>query len=257
MQMEYEERVVAFIDVLGWGAAVENSASDPQLRDRMENAVSSLGLIVRDYVDEKDDPRILESLPASDDQATQFSDSVVISFRSNAPWDLTRMVNVVCSYQVTMIMSGFPIRGGITVGKMHHSGSVSFGPALNRAVCLEKLARYPRVIVDQFLNHQVRAAASKLPRHWNFVFEDDDGWIIPDYLGAIAISPASNRQVRQIIESAKARSNADTGILAKYDWLSAKLDNAIADSEWRHQIFEENRRIMAASSNRERANFEP
>lgn len=250
--MDYEERVVAFIDVLGWKASVEASANDPQLRECMENAVTSLGAIIRQYVDEKDDPRLAGGIPASDDQATQFSDSVIISFRSNTPQDLTRMVSAVCSYQMTMIMSGFPIRGGITLGKMYHRGSVSFGPAFNRAVCLEDLARYPRVIVDRFLNPRVKEAASTFPRHWNFVLEDEDGWMIPDYLGAIAISPAAERQVRQVTESAKVRFGDDESISAKYDWLSAKLDHAATDTEWRRKVFAEHQRIMTARVNREK-----
>ena len=106
-----------------------------------------LGKAMWHYVDEKDDVRFDLR---SDDQATQLSDSVIISFQSHAHWDLTRMIQAVCSYQWMMVMSGILIRGGITIGKMYHSGPVSFGPALNRAVCLEKLATYPRVLVDQF-----------------------------------------------------------------------------------------------------------
>jgi hypothetical protein len=133
---------------------------------------------------------------------------------------------------------------------MYHRGSVSFGPAFNRAVCLEELARYPRVIVDQFLNRRVQEAASALPRHWNFVVEDEDRWIILDYLGAIAISSAAERQVRQFIESAKVRFAGTERILAKYDWLSAKLESAVADAEWRRKIFAEHHRIMSAGASR-------
>jgi len=160
------------------------------------------------------------------------------------------MVSAVSSYQMTMIISGFLIRGGITVGKMYHRGSVAFGLALNRAVCLEELARHPRVIVDQFLNPQVKEAASTFPRHWNFVLEDEDGWIIPDYLGAIAISPAAERQVRKVIEAAEIRFSGDENISAKYDWLSAKLDNAATYARWRREVFAEHHRIMTARVNR-------
>jgi hypothetical protein len=234
--MEYEERVVAFIDVLGWAAAVEASVNDAHLRDRMENAVASLGALLRDYVDEQDD--------SSDDQASQFSDSVIVSFRSHSAADLTRIVQAISSYQMTMILTGFPTRGGISAGKMHHSGSVAFGPALNRAVCLEKLAVYPRVIVDQVLTPQLKESASGFPRHWNFVFEDEDGGIFPDYLGSIAISSAGERQVRQFIDSAKIQFGGKPRILAKYDWLSAKLDQAATDAVWRRRIFDEHKRGM-------------
>jgi hypothetical protein len=106
--LEYEKRVVAFIDVLGWSQAVTDSIHDAGLRDRMENSLSALCAIVVDQI--KD---VAEwERPVPDDQAGLFSDSIIISYPFHDPRDLTRLIRRVSEYQGLMLLEGFPLRGG-------------------------------------------------------------------------------------------------------------------------------------------------
>ena len=85
-EISYENRAVAFVDILGWRTAVEVSLHAPEMRNRLHNAVWALGAM--SLKDTEDD------CPAypSRDQVTQFSDSVVVSVPFAEPNDIGRLV---------------------------------------------------------------------------------------------------------------------------------------------------------------------
>jgi hypothetical protein len=231
--MEYERRIVAFIDILGWSKAVEESVKDARLRGRMENVVKALGTIVLDRVNEKDRP----GSPLSDDQAAQFSDSIIISYLFDAPHHLTRLIQELGTYQSALLLERFPSRGGISAGPMYHKVRIAFGPALNSATALEREhAKAPRVIIEPTLNSEVEAAAKSFPRHWTFVRQDGDGYFFTDYLTPMAMSPTVREIVQSFINDRLSRFSGNEKLLPKYRWLSERFAEAVADSEWRREI---------------------
>ncbi len=242
--MDYQRRVVAFIDILGWENAVEESVANAQLRNRMGHGLDALGKIVRNDVSEEDDPRLAsEQFIPSDDQASQFSDSVIISYLFNHPHDLTRLIRAVSSYQAIMLLEGFPLRGGITAGLLYHHESVAFGPALSAAVALERKARLPRVIIDAALNSHVEKASIQMPAHWPFISQDEPGTFYADYLSGLALSPTAGTVVRSFIKAQLSQYAGDEPVLAKYQWLSEKFEQAIAGAGWRREVHERLRKI--------------
>jgi hypothetical protein len=112
--VDYGERVVTFIDILGWRSIVERSLTDASLRRRMHNAVHSLGVLTEKYCTEE-----TKELPSQDEFA-QFSDSIIISMPRRHDLDVGRMIKLVAEFQSSMLLSGFLIRGGITAGLMFH-----------------------------------------------------------------------------------------------------------------------------------------
>jgi hypothetical protein len=86
--VEYENRAVAFIDILGWGKAVDESTTSSEARERLLNAVGFLGAQSKNDV-EDDTPDC-----PSFDHVTQFSDSVVISIPYSGYFDLIRLIRV-------------------------------------------------------------------------------------------------------------------------------------------------------------------
>lgn len=55
--------------------------------------------------------------------------------------DLTRL-------QLDLLDNNVIIRGGIAIGKLRHTQTEIFGPAMNEAYYLEsKIARYPRIVI--------------------------------------------------------------------------------------------------------------
>ena len=243
--MEYQKRAVAFIDILGWRDMVDESINHKDLRDKMENAITGMGNIVRKQVEEEDDPHMAEyGLLPSADQASQFSDSIVISYLFNHAHDLTRLIRELTSYQLIMLQMGFLVRGGITVGDMFHQESIAFGPALNRAVSLEGKAEFPRVVIDDSLNFCVEELAKQFPAHWAFVRKDEDGLYSTDYLTQIALSPASTAFTEFFIEKQLTRFAGNLAVFPKYRWLSEKLAHAVVDAGWRRNIINKHHDLM-------------
>lgn len=227
-EIAYENRAVAFVDILGWGAAVEASVNNAELRRRLHNAVSALGAIAKKDADD-DSPDY-----PSQDRVSQFSDSVIISVPFTRSDDLIRLVRQIAGYQQTMIINGFPFRGGITIGLMFHEGPLAFGPALNAAYHLESnQAHFPRVLIDSSLTRYIESAARKLPKHWPFVRIDSDGYYFPDYLTTLAMSKAASAQVSKMIARRLEEFAEDSRTLPKYQWLHDKWEEAKQDSGWR------------------------
>jgi hypothetical protein len=71
-----------------------------------------------------------------------------------------------------LAVSGFWIRGAVTVGLIHHDEHIVFGPALNRAYELEsKVAIYPRILID--------APALAVPPGLDFIDAGDPPFLDP------------------------------------------------------------------------------
>ncbi len=134
----YENRLVAFFDVLGWRNEIERAGSDSRRIGRLyaitkifESAVATT-------------PSQFPSV-----QVTSFSDCVVVS----VPYDPTvvqQWIEALGRIQISLALLGFWIRGAVTVGELIHDSISVFGPALNRAYELEtRYAIFPRILVDE------------------------------------------------------------------------------------------------------------
>lgn len=213
--VDYETRAVAFFDILGWGKAVEDSVTDAGLRRQLLNAIWHFLARTKEYVETE-----TAEYP-SGDEYTQFSDSMVVSFPYDSYRDLLRLLRFVTEFQGSMIMNGFPLRGGVTVGLIFHTETFAFGPAMNRAYHLESVvAKAPRIIVDQALDEDVRAATTCLPEHWPLVLRGDDGYYETDFLAGFARSEKLVEIIDQKIEGWIIQHKNDQRILRKYEWLS-------------------------------------
>lgn len=218
-EVSYQTRAVAFIDILGWGRAVEDSAISSELRRKLLNAVWALGALSK--TDAEDDTPASPSL----DQVTQFSDSVVISIPYSGHFDLLRLVRQITSYQHAMFKVGLPLRGGITVGQLYHSNSYVFGPALNEAYLLEsKMAHHPRVIIAHSLKSEIEQAAASMPKGWPFVELDDDDFYSTDFLGMYAKSEWASGEVDKKINRWLSKYKDDARTYQKYVWLKSRWE---------------------------------
>ena len=147
---EYENRIVVFIDILGFKEVVE-SKSVKEICDAIESVHK---LQEEQLFSEVYEPASGGELNPIDKQITVFSDSIVISFvNSNElkyKLDLQNFFSMICRLQNNLAkFQEKLIRGGITEGLLYHKKDVCFGPALNRAYYLESVeAEFPRVLID-------------------------------------------------------------------------------------------------------------
>lgn len=135
---QYERRIVAFYDVMGWQSKIERAGTD-------DASVTTLKNIARLFSSTRG---AYASGTEFDGRITTFSDNVVVSAKPG-PNSLLTVVMRLAMVQLRAAQIGFLIRGGITIGDIFHDEYVVFGPALNRAHQLEKcIADRPRIVVD-------------------------------------------------------------------------------------------------------------
>lgn len=89
--------------------------------------------------------------------------------------------------QLRMALSGYFIRGGISLGPFYMDDDIVFGSALLEAVCLEKRASSPRVLLSEAVAQYVAEFAAFYASHaFNpstvVLMKDQDGSIFINYL---------------------------------------------------------------------------
>lgn len=142
MNQQYEHRLVAFIDILGFSAMVEKSVQDEEYRDKIFRALEQIQHQVN-YNEEK------KKEENRDFEMVQFSDSLVVSQRYNDTVSFSTFIMRINFIQKILADEGILIRGGISAGDLYHKNTIAYGPAFIRAYKLESsLADFPRIIID-------------------------------------------------------------------------------------------------------------
>lgn len=217
----YEDRVILFLDFMGFKEIVENTAIDPDALTSLQKAIDRLKKIGDEALQETR-------------QVSQFSDCVVCSFDVTHPSTVFDLLNSTAFAIVDLAYMGYLVRGGITCGQLIHTDEFLLGPAMNEAYRLEsRIARHPRVVIDPEV--LLRAGQSPAPQHdaemeagyvKGFMTRDDDGQYFYDYVSlsqqlALGIEPDDypaylGRLANKIEEGLEA---ADFSVRAKYFWL--------------------------------------
>lgn len=166
----YQDKFIAFVDLLGFGSLVERSGNDFALAEKILDALKSLqpkaiqknawATINYEKIppeEIKDAEELIERMndvmmldhPVS---ITYFSDSLVISAPTTSAIASQMVLDILAKLSIKLwVEHSLVIRGGITLGKLVHidNGGPLFGPAMNRAYLLEsQKAIYPRIIID-------------------------------------------------------------------------------------------------------------
>ena len=191
----YEDRYCLFLDILGFKEVVEQSAASKAtpLTGSQTLRLGGVYFGLKQIADSLNYKQVLvgksgKKKPSSR-VVTQFSDSVVVSYRVGEVGGLANMLYDVLHLQLALVQRGLLIRGAITQGPLHHDKDFVFGPALNEAAELEKVAMYPRVIVDRELLSKagistaqiVKSGSSTARETASLVAQDLDGLFYVDY----------------------------------------------------------------------------
>lgn len=177
MKYEYENRIVAFIDLLGFKSAIKEKTCEDIAYAIM--CFHSLTKIKNPF--------------AKTRRITQFSDSIVISAQAEEPSAVFFLLVDIQQMIGKLIAKGFLCRGGISIGKLIHNNRFLFGEGMVSAYQMEsKTAKYPRVIVENeviSLAHKHHAEQNLPEEELQYVKEivtqDDDGFYYIDYFEKI------------------------------------------------------------------------
>ena len=227
MEPVYVERIVAFIDILGFRNLVQQIGADPMLHRKLQGALSRIKHCKLSSV--------ADNTAQSDLEVSVFSDSVVISGTMD---NFHGVCWTVIHLQCDLLAFGVLARGGISKGRTVHRDDILYGEGILAAYDLEsKAAVYPRIVIDPKLVDDIT------PRYRStFLDKDQDGlWFINPF--TIGIRPGgadalledgydphevSLRSLGEIINKELLRLR-DAGQLAKWGWLQKQHSAAIAE----------------------------
>jgi hypothetical protein len=135
----YERRIVAFYDFLGWRSKIIEAGDNPEKIGNLRRMILRHSLSLRGQ----------QEYAAPDAKVSTFSDNMVVSLPVNEV-NVVHLLTTLGAFQFASVGGGLLVRGGVTVGRIHHDELSVFGPALNRAYELEsKIAVVPRIVVDE------------------------------------------------------------------------------------------------------------
>jgi hypothetical protein len=189
--MQYENRMVLFLDILGFQKIIDETVDKQEDKhERIEKLYNSLLLIKAEVSKENGTSKVV----------TQFSDSIVVSFRQNDSKEFISFFQGMLSLLIKLIKQDIICRGAISLGKLIHNDEIVFGPALNDAYLTESTASlYPRVILDRSivenLKFKYKAQTQDMISRmrfdsgvWSTLNVDSDDKLYIDYFtGALAL----------------------------------------------------------------------
>ena len=226
----YEQRLVLFLDFLAFKEVVAETERDASALERLVAALDEVGHTV--------EPGLSKS-----ERVTQFSDSLVLSYKVEETSAVFWMVDAIARTVVLLANRGYLLRGAVTVGQLLHDKRHIVGPAMVRAYELEsRTACVPRVIVDREVLKMARTY--RQPGHTGpqeenyvraFLDEDKDGWLFIDYLSwekvVVAMGcesdayPAYLGRIARLIR--KGLKHDDPRVVRKYLWLRKRYLKAM------------------------------
>lgn len=230
--LRYEQRVVLFIDFLGFKEIVERTTNDNSLLENLVAAMDRIGAI-----------GLGDEEFAKSQRITQFSDCIVVSFHVDERSGVFWLLNEIAFCVIDLLERGFLLRGALTVGDLLHTGKHIVGPAMVAAYEMEsKVAKYPRVLIDPSVLAVARKARSELhsPEEEadyvkGFMTQDEDEKYYFDYVSwnsVVAITGGDNDLYPEYLE--KLGGLVEVGlkhdiprVVEKYLWLHDRYVNAI------------------------------
>lgn len=248
--MQYENRIIFFIDILGFKSLIDASIEEKNVFSLIMKAIG----VFHHYKHSVEYQKINKSK-----QITQFSDSVVISFKVEDESELFFTLLEMQHMIIDLLNIGILVRGGIGYGECVHTKKLLFGPALVRAYELEsKHAKKPRIIIDKDVV-DIAINKGKSDHHsydmeeehiMKILWKDDDGFL---YINYIDIAGELDSEYDFPIYLSKLFSiiqqgllNKDSGVRDKYQWLRAQYNFALEKIAEQVHIFEDDPDLFTA-----------
>lgn len=268
--VEYEERIVAFIDILGFKDIVRRSERSPGTLNLIYDSLTflkkrelasnwDLQLI---EIEEDAQKRGIEKFDISErTSCSSFSDSIAVSvsFQENELNESFSTLIANLSYVGTqLLMKGVLFRGGITIGKTFHKDGIIFGQGLIDAYALESsAASYPRILISDRLlnglNYPIESKKERYPYHQYLkrfsdgcvgfhqmiYFEVLQNW---EEMSEIKLKNSLQRIKRTIIRGLDS-SFENPNVYEKYAWLKNQYNDLKIDKELRPRLYDLNENI--------------
>jgi len=238
--MNYQEKIIAYIDILGFSNKVRNTV-DNNTKEEIESESNNINKYFDNVLELKRKYIHSENINSSR-KISHFSDSIVISYLLEEEGGIFHLLTDILFLCITVLLDGYLIRGAISSGKLHHSENKLYGPALIYAYNMEKeLASYPRIVFEK----NIITIAEKYLEKWpsksvqlkainKLIEKDFDGLYYLNYFSSIEyIFGATNgllvylKAFKYKILDLKKNIEYDNSIKSKYLWLKEKYNIAL------------------------------
>ena len=241
----YDNKIVAFVDILGFSELTMQSRDDVQAQRKIVSAMN----IIHDCKRLQENFK-METLGI---QITTFSDSVIISYPLTMDGGLFYVLMDMIHLQLDLLQIGIFIRGGISIGEVAHDENNVFGPAVVEAYKLEsKFAIYPRIILS---SHNIKKGLANSPGHQNehdmdlfygVIKQDNDEWFYLDFLSQFEELDGLCEDYYYLLKNARTHllQNlnhyflTDKEVYKKYKWFLGYWNDTL-DSESISKLFSE------------------
>jgi len=179
----YEERIIVFIDILGFKEIVQSTIDkDGNEIPRQTAFVQKLLKIAEEIFDES--PELCKSKVV-----TRFSDTIVVSFKYNEKSQVFYTLLDILHLHMNFLAHGVLVRGGVSFGKILHTNEMIFGPGLVTAYEFEsKAAVFPRIVlsdevIDLGAKHAIDGHSYDIEKEHlsDITVKDSDGHYYVDY----------------------------------------------------------------------------
>jgi hypothetical protein len=223
---DYQEKYVAFIDLLGFSQLIAKVGADVMERHRVIEALK----IVKDTFCHN---------PAIDMRFTYFSDCIVLSAKRSphALWQIFQSIELLT---LNLLQHDFFTRGALVVGPTHHSEHFVFGTTVVEAYNMEKhCAHQPLVLLSPEVVKDTEAQGADFTQWIKKDGRDKDGRDrhFLHYLMRYEIYKSERYPGEVILEYpaklishfVRARLNKDKGgILEKAQWFQTYWNETVA-----------------------------
>lgn len=196
-----ETHLIFYVDFLGVKQLVRNTPTHPEDVER----INSFTQLLHYVASLRGDLRVMERPLESGRQfivqpeISTFSDHIVISYdietlKSMGGNEFASgfliTEKLILSIAAKALKLGMLIRGGVTLGPLHHKDGVVLGPAMVEAYELESsLAIYPRIVISNHLYSELRANFDLM------LLRDFDGIIHLNYFRAFLVIGNHEKQL--------------------------------------------------------------
>ncbi|MFZ5940216.1 MAG: hypothetical protein ACOYXB_06545 [Bacteroidota bacterium] len=267
----YEERLVAFIDILGFKEVVKKSERNADTRKLIYDSL--VFLKKREYasnwdlqlieIEEDAQKRNLEDFDISNRTAcTSFSDSIAVSVgydKSTINETLSTLIANLSLVGARLMTKGILFRGGITTGRtIHLDNGIIFGQGLIDAYELEsKAASFPRILLSdkllKLLNYPITTKRDRYPYH-QYIKRFSDGCVGFHQMIYFEVLQSWKKmserrlkigltRVKKTIINGLDNSFENPNIYNKYLWLKNEYDKLYIDDKIKPRLYNLNEDI--------------
>jgi len=229
----YEERIVLFLDILGFKELIKKSVEDSEKFQKIQTCIKVIRNVFN--ITQRTKERTI----------TQFSDSLVVSFKITEKGEVALLLNKTKELIRKLILKEIVCRGGIAKSKLIHNDIFLYGPAFNEAYKLEsKLAIFPRVIiadksiidigVKNYGYHPSNDPEYEESEINSLIKLDFDGFYYVDYFSSKSYLslPIEDKNyiniLRKLIDHQLDTFKTDDYKWQKYEWMKDKFNERIA-----------------------------